>query len=443
MESILLFAGDVVIFYASLLLTLIIRYAELPHSHLIELHAWPFGIVFVVWALVYYVSGLYGKHTLVLKSRLPTIILNAQVVNSILAVSFFYFIPYFVVTPKVTLFIHLGISFALILAWRIYGHPMLGFRRKQKALLIGSGGEMRELYEEVNRNARYNLVFSQYIDLKTIGVLDIQSEVIRYVYSNNIGVMVVDFSDERIEPLLPHLYNLIFAHVRFIDMHRVYEDIFDRVPLSLLHYSWFMENISLSPSIAYDILKRIMDMVLALVLGIAGFLLFPFIAIAIKIDDGGPVFVLQKRVGRNNHHNILIKFRTMTFNDAGRWGDKNYNEVTRVGSFLRRTRLDELPQLWNVLKGDLSLIGPRPEFPRAVKEYENQIPYYGVRHLIKPGLSGWAQIHHDKHPHHIVDIKETKNKLSFDLYYIKNRSFMLDLKIAIKTLRILMSRSGA
>jgi exopolysaccharide biosynthesis polyprenyl glycosylphosphotransferase len=446
-EPILLFIGDVLIFSASLFLALVIRYAGWPSWNTIGAHIPPFTILFAVWVVVYYISGLYGKHTLVLKSRLPNIILNSQIVNSVLAISFFYFIPFFIVTPKVTLFLHLGVSFTAILAWRVYGHPLLGFRRKQRALLIGSSSEMRELHTEVNRNQRYNLVFSQYIDLNDIESLDIQKEVIEYVYSRNIGVIVVDFSDERIEPLLPHLYNLIFAHVRFVDMYKVYEDIFDRVPLSLLHYSWFMENISLSPSIGYDILKRAMDFILTLILCIASLPLYPLIALAIKLDDRGPIFVMQKRTGRNNHHNTLFKFRTMTYYDGGSWGEKGSgnqdNQVTRAGHYLRKTRLDEIPQLWNVLKGDLSLIGPRPEFPQAVAEYEKQIPYYGIRHLIKPGLSGWAQIHHMKHPHHIVDITETKNKLSFDLYYIKNRSFMLDLKIALKTLRILMSRSGA
>jgi lipopolysaccharide/colanic/teichoic acid biosynthesis glycosyltransferase len=118
------------------------------------------------------------------------------------------------------------------------------------------------------------------------------------------------------------------------------------------------------------------------------------------------------------------------------------NPITKVGNFLRKTRVDELPQLWNILKGDLSLIGPRPELPALVKQYEHEIPYYNVRHLIKPGLSGWAQIYHDTHPHHEVATLETKRKLSYDLYYIKNRSFLLDIKIALRTLRTLVSIAG-
>ena len=134
----------------------------------------------------------------------------------------------------------------------------------------------------------------------------------------------------------------------------------------------------------------------------------------------------------------------MTENDNGNYNPDGKTElrVTKFGNFLRKTRLDEFPQLFSVIKGDISLIGPRPELPSLVKHYTEEIPYYNVRHLIKPGLSGWAQIYHEAHPHHGVDTLETKNKLSYDLYYIKNRSFLLDLKIALHTLRTLVSIAG-
>jgi lipopolysaccharide/colanic/teichoic acid biosynthesis glycosyltransferase len=125
--------------------------------------------------------------------------------------------------------------------------------------------------------------------------------------------------------------------------------------------------------------------------------------------------------------------------DEGKQLGQNENKITRVGKFLRVSRIDELPQLWNVLRGDLSLIGPRPEFPKLVELYHEQIPYYNMRHLIKPGLSGWAQVHHDTPPQ---SIEETKEKLSYDLYYLKNRSIALDLKIALKTIKTLLSRTG-
>src|SRR6185295_13406918 len=202
------------------------------------------------------------------------------------------------------------------------------------------------------------------------------------VYSNDIKLIAIDFSHEQVTPLLPHLYNLIFSKVRFIDSHRIYEDIFDRIPLSLVTYSWFLENISVSPKFTYDFLKRVFDIVIALPLFVISFVIYPFVFIALKLQDGKEIFGFQKRIGQNNQVIELVKFRTMLFNDNGDWQEKGReNKVTKVGAFLRKTRLDEFPQLWNVLKGDISLIGPRPEFPEPVKRYTEEIPYYNVRHI--------------------------------------------------------------
>ena len=176
---------------------------------------------------------------------------------------------------------------------------------------------------------------------------------------------------------------------------------------------------------------------------VVSLIFYPFIILAIKLDDGGPIFIVQDRVGQNNKVVRIVKFRSMSRDDQGVYGnDRVPNKVTRVGKFLRKTRLDELPQLWDVLMGDLSFIGPRPELPALAKQYTEEIPYYNVRHLIKPGLSGWAQIYHEMHPHHGVDTTETKNKLSYDLYYLKNRSLFLDIKIALRSLKILLSIAG-
>ncbi|HXK39557.1 MAG TPA: sugar transferase [Candidatus Paceibacterota bacterium] len=225
-------------------------------------------------------------------------------------------------------------------------------------------------------------------------------------------------------------------------MHKVYEDIFDRIPLSLVQYGWFLENISITRKFTYEFLKRLMDILIASPLLIASLVLLPFVALAIALEDGGALFITQERVGRSNKLIRILKYRTMTGSDRGEEVLKSRHNVTRVGQFLRKTRIDELPQLWNVLTGDLSLIGPRPELPALVKRYEEEVPFYNVRHLITPGLSGWGQISDYDVPRQGVDIEKTKRKLSYDLYYIKNRSFFLDLKIALKTLKTLLSRAG-
>lgn len=423
-EPLILLLGDFFFFIVSLWLALFLRSFSLPSNGLFLTHLVPFTLLFVAWVIVFYIAGLYGKHTVILRSRLPSILLNTLSVNALLAVVFFYFIPFFGITPKTILFIYLAVSFLSILLWRMYLYFFLGSGQRENAVIIGGGMETEELRDEINKNNIYN---------------------IRIVpKSEDASVIIIDLTDGRVEPLLPDLYGLIFSGVSFVDMHKLYEDIFDRVPLSLLKYNWFLENISTKRGSAYDVLKRLTDVVLGSV-----FLVFslPFdIAafIAIKIEDGGPAFISQDRVGHNNKLIKIVKFRTMTGDDQGNYGPNGTTQlrVTKVGNFLRKSRIDEFPQFWNVITGDLSLVGPRPELPALMKHYENEIPYYNVRHIIKPGLSGWAQIRHENHPHHGKAVEETKEKLSYDLYYIKNRSLLLDTQIVLHTIKTLLSRVG-
>lgn len=438
-EKFFLFAGDVSLLYGSLWLTLVLRYFEFPNFALLSLHLPPFSYLFVVWVLVFYIASLYEPHVVVLKSKLPGVILNAQSINSLIAVLFFYFIPAFGITPKITLFIYLVVSFIAISVWRIFGAPFFGLRRKERAVLIGSGRETQTLYRVVNENPFYPMHFITYVDLEKLSGIDFEDEVLARIYSEGVTTVVIDVKNNLIEPILPTLYNLIFSHIRFVDQYRIYEDIFDRIPLSLIGYSWFLENVSSRAHFGYDILKRAMDVTLALLLFIPSLLLYPFVFLSIALDDGRSFFYVPERIGKGNRPIRIYKFRTMSVMDEGKQLGDNRNKITRVGAFLRKTRIDELPQLWNVLRGDLSLIGPRPEFPALVRLYHEQIPYYNMRHLITPGLSGWAQVHHDKPPQ---TIDETKEKLSYDLYYLKNRSVALDLKIALKTIKTLLSRTG-
>lgn len=440
-EPLLLFLGDLAAFLLSLWLSLLLRYQEVPTAETIALHAFPFSILFAVWVFIFFVAGLYEKHTLLLKSRLPTTIGNTLVVNSVISVLFFYLIPQFGITPKTILFLHLVIVFALVTLWRVYVFPALGVRRRERAILIGSGDELHELLAEVNGNDRYYLTFITAIDLDRLPEIDFKNEVLDRIYSEGVTTLAIDLKNDKVAPILPSLYNLLFLNVRFVELHKVYEEVFDRVPLSIVGYEWFLENISAARVALYDILKRMMDVAISLPLLAVPALAYPFVALAMKLEDGGPVFIHQERVGQNNKTVDIVKFRSMSGIDEGEEALKSKKIVTKVGKFLRGSRLDEFPQLWNVLKGDLSLIGPRPELPALARRYTEEIPYFNIRHIIKPGLSGWAQLY-GEHAHHGVGMEETRNKLSYDLYYIKNRSFALDLKIALKTMKTFAARAG-
>jgi len=182
------------------------------------------------------------------------------------------------------------------------------------------------------------------------------------------------------------------------------------------------------------------------VLGGMGVLLFSLLACLIKIETRGPVFIRQRRVGKNGRVFTLFKLRSMIASGPGglaeengaRWAREHDTRITRVGAFLRKTRMDELPQIWNVLKGEMSFVGPRPERPEFVETLKKTIPFYDIRHMARPGLSGWAQINFP----YGASARDALEKLRYDLYYLKHRSFLLDLAIILKTLKVLVSRGG-
>ncbi|MEX0934776.1 MAG: exopolysaccharide biosynthesis polyprenyl glycosylphosphotransferase [Candidatus Paceibacterota bacterium] len=440
-EPLFLLLGDIFFLVVSLWLALLIRYGEAEVYTQFAAHIEPFSILFIVWLFVFFIAGLYEKHTLLLKNRLPSLILNTLLANTILAVLFFYLIPYFGIAPKTNLFIYLLASFALLVIWRQSAVHVLSSPRRWNTVLVGTGDMLRDLQREINHNSRYSLKVVDVVDTNDCSGDECLRRVQHALEEKGATIVIADTHHPVVEEIIPQLYNLLFEGVRFLDMAVVYEEVFDRIPLSLVKYSWFLEHLRSTKGV-YDGFKRAMDIILALIGGVVSLVFYPFIIAAIKLDDGGLIFYTALRTGQNNEPFVLYKFRTMSSMDGGKEVVKSNGEITRVGQFLRKSRLDELPQFWNVFRGDISFVGPRPEFPELVRHYKEEVPYYNVRHLIKPGLSGWAQMYHENHPHHGADASATKEKLSFDLFYIKNRSIILDIKIALKTLKVFFIRSG-
>jgi len=438
-EPFILFVGDLFFLTVSLWAMLFLRNGQIPEKSLFLGHIYPFSLIFLVSVLIFFIAGLYEKHTVILKSRLSHVIFRAELINSVVAALFFYFVPYFGISPKVNLFIYVVISFFLIIVWRVYLSSFLITKKPERAIIIGSGKEMEELVEEVNKNIHYGLIFAKSIDLEGVSPIDFENDIMKIVEDEDISLLVIDLEHDKVRPILSKLYYLIFFKVHFISMYKVYEDVFKRVPFSILHYDWFLENISASPKAFYDILKRITDIVLSLIGGICSLVFYPFVYLAIKFEDNGPVFIVQERIGKGGKKINILKFRSMKTNDGGVWVKENDDRITVVGKFLRKSRIDELPQFWNVLKGDVSLIGPRPDMYALGIDLSAHIPYYTVRNTIKPGLSGWAQVSQELPPQ---SLEETKIRLAYDIYYVKNRSFVLDVKIILKTIRTLISRTG-
>jgi lipopolysaccharide/colanic/teichoic acid biosynthesis glycosyltransferase len=438
-ESTILFLGDLFILLDSLWITLLIRNLEIPKDLVGSQLFWAFSILSIFWTFSFYVAGLYKKHTLILKNNLVNILFNTQIINIIIAVLFFYLIPYFSVAPKTILFIYLVVSSVLVYLWRVFIFPLIRPVKKQNAILIAKGEEMKELIHEVNNNPRYSFNIVNYIDVESEINPELEKTLLKKIEENNVRTVIADLGNEKVGVLLPKLYELIFRKIEFIDFCEVYESIFDRIPVSSLDHSWFIKHIDVKSKLGYDFFKRVFDTLIASILFIPSLIFYPFAILGMYLETKTNPFIVQERIGKDNKKVHIFKFRSMTSNDKGKWPSQEDNRITKFGKILRASRIDELPQLINVIKGDISLIGPRPDITGLFTELDEKISYYKVRNVVKPGLSGWAQTHQEIPPH---SIEETKIRLSYDLYYIKYRSFILDFKIALQTLKTLISRTG-
>lgn len=248
--------------------------------------------------------------------------------------------------------------------------------------------------------------------------------------------------------LNPDLFRAILdaeeGGVEVTSLPTAYEELFGRVPVQLLQSDWILRSFldQVHTDGLYEFIKRSAD----ILSGVAGFLilaiLFPFVALAILIDSGKPVFYSQPRVGRNGNVYRIHKFRTMRAdtedNGIGRMTSDGDERITRIGKILRRSHIDELPQMLNILKGENSLVGPRAEQPELVAQFQKQIPFYRARLLVKPGLTGWAQMNQ----RYASTVEDTIVKLEFDLYYLKHRTILLDFNIILRTIGAVLGFRG-
>ncbi len=241
-------------------------------------------------------------------------------------------------------------------------------------------------------------------------------------------------------PISQRLVDLYFRGVPTYTLELFHQVYWRKIPLYRLNQTWlFQEGFKIAREPVFERLKRLSDIVFSLSALTAGAPLFAVIAFAIWCDDRGPVLFRQTRIGRNRVPFRIFKFRTMRANDGTdaytKIGD---NRITRIGKFLRASRLDELPQMLNVLFGDMSLIGPRAEWDKLVDDYEAKIPCYHFRHLVKPGITGWAQVNYP----YGANLEDTLRKLEYDLYYIRHFSFLIDASIVLKTIHIMLFGKG-
>jgi exopolysaccharide biosynthesis polyprenyl glycosylphosphotransferase len=257
-------------------------------------------------------------------------------------------------------------------------------------------------------------------------------------------VLVASLNSEAITAEVYHnLMTLLERGFKIRDYTQVYEELLYKVPIQFVgkdFYKYFPFSRS-NENKLYMVFQRAFDIIFSIIGLALGLVLLPFIFIGNLIANKGPLFYTQERVGRNSQSFRIIKLRTMVVNaeaDGVKWAKKDDRRITAFGKFLRRTRIDEIPQFYNVLRGEMSIIGPRPERPFFVKDLSQVIPFYETRHIIKPGLTGWAQVN----TRYGASVDDSLTKLQYDLYYIKHRSVFLDLSIFIKTLSTILYYRG-
>ncbi|KKR21160.1 MAG: sugar transferase [Parcubacteria group bacterium GW2011_GWE2_39_37] len=447
-KKILLLLGDILLLYFSLYLALFIRYQELPSVDLWQSHFWPFTLIFIGWLLIFYITNLYDLRLAVNNSYFWQNSSRSWLISSLLSVTFFYLMPNVGIAPKTNLLIFVFIFAFLFFLWRqFYNWSLKSYLPKNNLLIIGLNEEAKELIQELKNKSHlgYNISFiisqnskdGEFAGVKIINEYKNLEEVVK---ENKISAIIISADPNESAELREALFACLPFKISYFSLPIFYENITGKVPIKAINQMWFLDNLSEGNKATFDILKRFFDLILALFLLLITVIILPFISLIIKLDSRGPVFFTQTRLGKNGEPFTMIKFRTMReANNDRALTAENDSRVTRIGSFLRKTRIDELPQLINILKGEMSFIGPRPERPELVNELIKTIPFYQERMLVKPGVTGWDQVSGE---YHSPTQQDTMKKLQHDLFYIKNRSYYLDFSIILKTVYTVFSKGG-
>ncbi len=443
--------GDFVVFQLSVPIMLLLRYGQVTAENY-DQHAFPFLILSLLWLVGFYVAGLYDLRLSRDTLKFFRTYFEGTVANLLLSLGFFYLLPIFGITPRTNLFLFVAIVLVLDYVWR------LGFNRliakglfRTRVLFVGTPEDaigvdnlIRETAPGFELKAVIQTAAGTRFDDGSVVWYASPDAIKELVNKNLIDTIVIGHKPEEVIGLQDALYETIFSAVTLVDRATFEEMATGRIPLEHISQSWFLSHIREGEKVAYESVKRFFDLLSAIPIGLVTLVLFPFLALLVKISSPGPILIRQKRVGLKGRTFTLYKFRSMR-QDAEADGrpklasdQKNDPRVTRIGKILRATSLDELPQIWNILRGDMSVIGPRPERPEFVEELTRQMPFYALRHLTRPGVTGWAQVNF----RYASSFADNIKKLQYDLYYIKHRSFMLDLSILLKTIRIVLRRIG-
>jgi len=399
----------------------------------------------------FYLFDLYDFVVMHDRGELVLRLLQALGLAWIALALLFYVLPQVMIGRGVSL-ISLPVALLLMVGWRlgihwVLGHPELG----ERILIVGSGPFAIEVARETLQrpDAGFRIVGFVDSDPELVGkslinpkVIGLTSELASLVKRESIDRIVVAIGDRRGQFPTQELLRLsLSGDVSIEESASFYERLTGRVLLDMIRPSWLIFSSRGQRARVNEVMRIIIHRIVALVGAVLSLPIALITAILIKIDSRGPVLYKQERVGKNGHTFTLMKFRSMR-TDAEKngpvWASNGDDRMTRVGRIIRKIRVDEIPQFWNILRGDMNFVGPRPERPHFVSQLAREIDYYEQRHLIAPGLTGWAQIKYS----YGASIEDAKKKLEYDLYYIKNQNVMLDATIMFETIKTILSGRG-
>lgn len=420
-RRLVLLAGDILALALSLMLMLAIRFDSATEGPLISFQVQLFAILFILWIVVFFIFDLYNIRRVHPNPRNVGLLITAMAVNILLGLAFFYLSPQESISPKTNLAIVGIFSFAALFLWRRFFYHLFTVRFTRSIAIIGTSPVITDLINELAVHRQLGTVLYHWesipesappghIDILITEHIDPQNLL---AFSRALGAEVMSLSD-------------------------AYETLFGKIPLQLMTDEKAVHYMSSSTNAGLHFVYRVFEILFAVCVLIV---MSPFLLIAIiarLIEDGTPLFFNHTRVGKNGTLFTVYKLRSMTKDaekDGAQWAGHKDGRITRLGHILRKTHIDEVPQMLNIIKGDIALVGPRPERPEFVSSLEASVPYYFLRHSIRPGFTGWAQIKY----RYARTIDDSSEKFEYDLYYIKNKHPLLDIGIVLKTLQIIFT----
>lgn len=451
----LLIFGDLICFVISFWITIALRYWKMPDFSILLQHVGLYAGLFCLWIVINYINGLYDLSGRIQRGNLYRRIAETAFLIIIFSIIYFYLIPNTDITPKRVLLFNVFIGYGILAFWRLLFDTYIGSHKlRTNVIFVGLTPESTDLMEFIQKHPLSGYHIVSVIDMsKTLKSHDHEFAVYHDLKSLRPAItayqaqlVVIAPHLQRDPDALRELYELLFWSVEIVDATSFYESITGRIPPATFSEGWFLEHIHTRVNPLYEKWRTVLDYCAGILMGFLFISLGSIIAIAIRMSSPGPIFIRQKRVGLNGETFILYKFRSMYALSADgsaevagvEFAQKEDKRITPLGRFLRKTRLDELPQCINILKRDVTLIGPRPERPEIVEELTMRMPFYPLRHVVRPGLAGWAVLHQN----YTDTIEKSLEKLQYDLYYIKNRSFLLDISILLRTVNVVLRLMG-